>query len=250
MFVSDLGGGGWDISGYVSTDRWYHGHLHISAYSRRVFGHEQMARARVIYGGVDGERYSPDARVARSGRVLYVGRVLPHKGVDDLVAALPPGLGLDIVGRVTDERFGLHLRTLADGKDVRFRHDVADDGLVRAYREALCIVLPSVYRAYDGSTSNVPELLGQTLLEGMACGLPAVCTDVASMPEIVTHGETGFVVPPNDPATLGARLAELAADPARAEAMGRRARADVLERFSWKRVVDRCLRAYAGQPDS
>ena len=39
VFCSDLGGGGWDVSAYVSTDRWFHGHLHISAYSRNVFGH-------------------------------------------------------------------------------------------------------------------------------------------------------------------------------------------------------------------
>ena len=53
----------------------------------------------------------------------------------------------------------------------------------------------------------MPELLGQTLIEGMACGTPAICTDVASMPEVVEDGVTGFVVPPNDPAYLGAKLA-------------------------------------------
>ena len=37
VFVSDLGGGGWDVSAYVSTDRWYHGHLHISEYSRAIY---------------------------------------------------------------------------------------------------------------------------------------------------------------------------------------------------------------------
>ncbi|MBK6425583.1 MAG: glycosyltransferase [Blastocatellia bacterium] len=63
VFVSDLGGGGWDVSGYVSTDRWYHGHLHISEYSRQVFGHVSNPRAHVIYGGVDTDKFSPDASV-------------------------------------------------------------------------------------------------------------------------------------------------------------------------------------------
>ena len=53
MFVTDLGGGGFDVSAYVSTDRWFHGHLHISEYSRKVAGHERNPRARVILGGVD-----------------------------------------------------------------------------------------------------------------------------------------------------------------------------------------------------
>ena len=59
VFCTDLGGGGWDISAYVSTDRWFDGHLHISQYSRHVFGHDGLASARVIYGGVDAARFSP-----------------------------------------------------------------------------------------------------------------------------------------------------------------------------------------------
>lgn len=250
VFVSDLGGGGWDVSSYFSTDDWYHGHLHVSAFSRWKLGHASRRDARVIYGGVDAERFSPDARVARTGRVLYVGRVLPHKGIDHLVEGLPAGMGLDVVGHTMDDRYGARLRELARGKDVQFHQSVRDDELVDRYRGALCIVLPSVHRAYDGTTYKVPELLGQSLLEGMACGLPAVCTDVASMPEIVTDGATGFIVPPADPAALGRRLVELAAAPSLAAAMGARARADVLERFSWRSVVARCLRAYAGEPDA
>lgn len=82
------------------------------------------------------------------------------------------------------------------GKDVVFRQGCSDDELVAAYQQALCVVLPSVYRTIYGVETLVPELLGQTLLEGMACGIPGVCTDVASMPEINKDGETGFVVPP------------------------------------------------------
>ena len=103
------------------------------------------------------------------------------------------------------------LAALARGKAVTFLHGLDDDALVREYRRAMCIVLPSVYRTDEGYETLVPELLGQTLLEGMACGTPAICTDVASMPEIVEHGVTGFVVPPNDPAGLGERLSWLRA---------------------------------------
>src|SRR5262249_54288135 len=41
IFVTDLGGGGWDLSAYFNTDRWYDGHLHISSYSRFVYRHDQ-----------------------------------------------------------------------------------------------------------------------------------------------------------------------------------------------------------------
>jgi glycosyltransferase involved in cell wall biosynthesis len=108
-------------------------------------------------------------------------------------------------------------------------------------------VLPSVYRTIHGDETSVPELLGQTLLEGMACGLPAICTAVASLPEVVEDGVSGFVVPPNDPAALGERLCWLRDHPEAAAAMGVAARRRVLERFTWPMVVRRCLAVYAGE---
>src|SRR5438445_1193357 len=77
VFVTDLGGGGWDVSAYVKTDRWYHGHLHISEYSRRASGHADFERARVILGGVDTEKFSPDESVERNCTALFVGRIFP-----------------------------------------------------------------------------------------------------------------------------------------------------------------------------
>ena len=245
VFVSDLGGGGWDVSAYIATDRWFHGHLHLSEYSRRVHGHAGLARARVVGGGVDIQKFSPDASVPRDGGALFVGRLLPHKGIGDLIRGLPNGLPLTIVGPVPDPTTRDRLVALAQGKPVTFAHDLDDEALVREYRRAMCIVLPSVYRTDEGYESAVPELLGQTLLEGMACGAPAICTDVASMPEVVEHGVTGFVVPPNDPASLGDRLAWFRGHPVEAAAMGQAGRHRVLEHFTWTNTVNRCLDAYS-----
>lgn len=245
IFVSDLGGGGWDVSGYVSTDRWYHGHLHISEYSRRVFGHESNPRAHVIYGGVDTEKFSPDDSTEQTRTVLYVGRLLAHKGVDVVIDAIDEGLSLEVIGRPYDRAYLELLHAHADGRNVTFRHDASDDDLVTAYRRSAAIVLPSVYRDIYGHSMSVPELLGQTLLEGMACGIPAVCADVASMPEVVTDGVTGFIVPPNDPVALRDRLHRLVDDPGLRRTMGNAARLDVLERFTWPAVVDRCLDIYS-----
>ena len=83
VFVSDLGGGGWDISGYVSTDKWFNRHLHISEYSRKINGQSANPKASVIFGGVDLNKFSPDTSVPRNGKVLFVGRILPHKGIDE-----------------------------------------------------------------------------------------------------------------------------------------------------------------------
>jgi glycosyltransferase involved in cell wall biosynthesis len=246
VFVTDLGGGGWDLSAYVSTDNWFDGHLHISEYSRKCFGHEGKSFAHVILGGIDTEKFSPGASDARRDAVVYAGRILPHKGINDLVAAMKPETELKIIGRVADERFLADLHRMATGKHVTFRHDCDDAELIEAYRGALCIVLPSVYRTMYGDETEVPELLGQTLLEGMACGRPAICTRVASMPEIVEDGVCGFIVPPNDPAALAERIGWLREHPAEATAMGGAARQRVLEKFTWPRVVRHCLEIYAG----
>jgi len=243
VFVSDLGGGGWDVSAYVPTDAWFHGHLHLSEYSRQVFGHAANTRARVVGGGVDPTRFAPDPAVPRDGGALFVGRLLPHKGVGDLIQGLPAGVPLTIVGPRPDDVTAARLAASARGKDVTFRYDLTDDELVREYRRALCVVLPSVYRTPAGDT-KVPELLGQTLLEGMACGAAAMCTRVASMPEVVEDGVTGFVVPPNDPSALGERLAWLAAHREQAALMGAAGRERVLRHFTWDAVVARCLAAY------
>ena len=244
VFVTDLGGGGLDVSTYVSTDRWFHGHLHVSEYSRKVSGHERNPRARVILGGVDTSMFSPHPGDGEA--VLFVGRLLPHKGVHDLIDSLPPRVPLRIIGRAMDAEYLNLLRARAAGKCVTFLHDVADAGLVEEYRRAACVVLPSVYTTPDGRTTLVPELLGQTLLEAMACGRPAICTDVASMPEVVVHGDTGYVVPPGNPAALGAAIGGVLADPAAAGRMGARGRARAVEHFSWSKVVERCLAAYRG----
>ena len=243
VFVTDLGGGGFDVSSFISTDGWYDGHLHISEYSRRVAGHAGSPSARVILGGVDTARFSPGGPAGDG--VLFVGRLLPHKGIHDLIDAVPPHVPLRLVGRPMDPDYLASLERRAKGKQVTFVHDADDAALVEEYRRAACVVLPSVYTTPDGRTTKIPELLGQTLLEAMACARPVICTEVASMPEVVVHGENGFVVPPGDPAAIGAAIEAIRSDRAAADEMGRAGRTRVLERFQWEHVVSRCLEAYA-----
>jgi glycosyltransferase involved in cell wall biosynthesis len=245
VFCTDLGGGGWDVSAYVSTDGWFDGHLHVSEYSRRVAGHDGRESARVVFGGVDTERFSPDPGVECDGTVLFVGRILPHKGINDLIDALDPDTPAEIVGPAPDTPYFEELQRRAAGKRVRFRTDCDDEALVVAYRRAACVVLPSVYRDMYGGETRIPELLGQTLLEGMACGRPGICTDVASLPEVVAHGRTGLVVPPNDVMALRAAIRWIRSHPDERLRMGARARKLVLDRFTWPAVVRRCMEAYA-----
>jgi len=246
IFATDLGGGGYGLHRIVNVTQWYSGHLHISEFSRTHFGHRELPGAHVVFGGVDPERFSPDDTVARSGAVLYVGRLLPHKGVNYLIEAMDAKTPLTIIGQPFPhaQRFQQDLLRLAEGKRVTFIEYCADREIIEAYRRALCIVLPSVHTTVYGEYHPIPELLGQVLLEGMACGAPAICTNVTSLPETVEDGVTGFVVPPNDSGALRDRIEWLRDHPSQARQMGLMARSRVEEKFSWQAAVSRCLEAY------
>jgi glycosyltransferase involved in cell wall biosynthesis len=248
VFTSHLGGSGYGLHRLTDLTPHYAGHLHISQFSRRVFGHEHLRTASVISGGVDVTRFAPSAAPTRDF-ILYAGRLLPHKGIDYLLEAVPPEAPLVVAGRPWRHARAFYdrLKALARGKRVTFAEGCSDEELRRYYQNARCVVLPSVFRSSDGGQHPIPELLGQTLLEGMACGSAAICTDVASMPEVVGRdGAAGFVVAPNEPASLREKIQLLWQDRGLADRLGQAARARVLEEFRWEAVVNRCLLAYEG----
>jgi glycosyltransferase involved in cell wall biosynthesis len=105
-------------------------------------------------------------------------------------------------------------------------------------------VLPSVHDAIDGGRYAKPELLGLALIEAMACGTPAICSDAGAMPEVVEDGSTGWVVPQNDPAALRSRINQLLGNESEWKAMSEQAAAHAREKFTWQRVAERCLEAY------
>lgn len=243
-FVTDLGGGGWDVSAYVETHAWYRAELHLSEHARSVAGRPPSPRDPVILGGVDTAKFAPGADAARPrDYFLFVGRMLGHKGIDLLIEALQPDMRLIVVGQPYDRAYLADLMALARGKSVDFRSDVGDEALVDLYRGARAICLTSRYRDRYGRETRVPELLGQTLLEGMACATPCITTNVASLPEIVRAGVDGFVVEPEVAAVADA-MRTMWDQPERARQMGRAARERVLSTFTWDQVVARCLEAY------
>lgn len=247
VFTTHHGGGGFGM--YSLLGRLYDRRLHVSAFSRGMFGRDDPAKDKVILGGVDANKYKPDSAAESNGEVLYVGRFLPHKGINYLIEAVDKTTPLRIIGRPggpwkNADRFYRLLIQLAKDKSVAFQTDATDAEIVHACQRSLCIVLPSVYTDVYGGRSMLPELLGLTAIEGMACGVPAIVTDVASLPEVVEHGVTGFVVRPNDPDALAEKIQWLRANPASARKMGAAARERVLSLFTWDRVVDRCLQAY------
>ena len=244
--VTDHGLGGGDWGGLLP--RLFARFLTVSAYSARTL-RAPPARTRVIYGGADPQRFTPDPDAVRHG-VLFVGRLTPHKGVDRLIAALPPGAHLQVAGSsghdpaLPERDYPLLLRQLAAGRDVEFLGPVAEHVLPSLYRRAALLVLPSVHRTCYGRFVRISELLGLAVLEAMASGTPVIASRLGGLPEVVQHGITGFLVEPGNIAELRERIAQLLHDPGLAQRMGRSARELVLERFTWQACAQRCLTAY------
>ena len=101
---------------------------------------------------------------------------------------------------------------------------------------ATAVVLPSIY-----------EPFGVALTEGMVYGLPCIAADRCAMPEIVRHGESGFVVPAEEIAPLADAMLALATDPARAAAMGRAGRLRAEQHFTWTAVAGKLQHVLADQ---
>jgi len=244
VFVTDVGGGAsFTLVRWLPIERWVNRFLFIA---EQGSGHLLNRRDRwsILYAGIDIDRFRPADGARREG-VLFVGRLLPHKGVDVLIQAVDPGVPLRIVGRrYHDEYFAL-LQRLAEGKDVTFVTDATDDQIVDFYRTAAVSVLPSVNRTVYGDYTPLPELLGFTAMEAMACGTPVVVSRVGGMSEVVDDGVTGYLVPPSDPEKLRDRLRLLLGDPELARRMGGAARRRIEDLFTWDRVAQRCLEAYA-----
>ncbi len=196
----------------------------------------------VIKGGVDASKFTPAPRPVTRDRVLYVGRLLPHKGIDRLIMALPADLPLTVCGRAYHPDYFERLKALADGKRVEFVTDADDAQTLDLYRRAWANVLPSVYVDCYGTAHEAPELMGLTLLEALACGTPAICSRVAAMPEFIRDGETGFVF--DDLDQLTSRLRRLATEPGLADRMGRAGRLTVEQDFDYRVAGARLATVY------
>lgn len=170
--------------------------------------------------------------------LLFVGRMVPYKGVDVLLKALVGVKARAVL--VGDGPMRMEWQRLAtslglDGR-VRFAGEVGPVELAAHYQACDVFVLPSVTRA---------EAFGMVQIEAMACGKPVVSTRLPSgVPWVNQDGETGIVVEPSDVGALEGALNALVNDPALRARLGTGARARVLSTFTVPGMIDRTTALY------
>jgi glycosyltransferase involved in cell wall biosynthesis len=193
VILTDLGGGANPVmlqGGLAMAD----GVVSISAYAHKFIAPLVRAPSAVLTGPVDTDAFHPPDVQPAVPSAICVSRIMPHKGIDRLIRALPSDLKLYVVGRVYHEAYRALLGELAAGKDVVFIHDATDDSLVRLYQNSTVFLQASCTRDVYGNVADKTELMGLTTLEAMACGLPVIVSgDGGSLPELVTDPRFGFV---------------------------------------------------------
>lgn len=201
--------------------------------------------------GVDVDAFHPDvdgapirARYGLSDRpvIVCVSRLVPRKGQDMLIRALPtirrrvPGAAL-LLGSGGPYRPKLErlARDLGVADDVIFTGSVPWEELPSLYAAGDVYAMPCRTRAGGLDV----EGLGIVYLEASATGLPVVAGDSGGAPDAVLPGETGYVVGGRDVAAIAGRIADLLGEPARARAMGAAGRAWVERDWRWEKQADR-----------
>ena len=227
---------------------------YVSRYTRRRFAAAFGSDAALEHlpPGVDTDRFAPDevaraelrARYRLGGRpvVVCVSRLVPRKGQDMLIRAMPairervPGTALVVVG---GGPYRDALRRLAHSFGVAdhvvFTDGVPGDELPAHHAMADVFAMPCRTR---GAGLDV-EGLGIVYLEASATGVPVVAGRSGGAPETVRDGRTGVVVDGWDVGAIAATVADLLADPDRAARMGAAGRRWVLEQWQWHTQAER-----------
>lgn len=174
------------------------------------------------------------------GFVLFIGRLVPEKGVQVLLRALAlvsprfPDLRLVVAGtgpylpqlRALTAELGLTDR-------VEFPGFVDGEDRNRLFREASAAVFPSLY-----------EPFGIVALEAMSVQIPVIVSDTGGLGEVVEHGVDGFKVQPDRPDLLAYYLAQIVASPDLSQQMARKAWRKVLTLYDWRFIAERTKDVY------
>lgn len=243
---------------------------YLGAYTRsriaRALSVEAAGRMRQLVPGVDAAVFHPDRRGegaevrARHGLsdrpvVVCVSRLMPRKGQDSLIRALPrirERAGRDVALLIVGGGpYRKDLQGLVDqmglGSDVVITGGVPWEELPAHYAAGDVFAMPC--RTRQGGWDV--EGLGIVYLEASATALPVVSGDSGGAPDAVQEGETGFIVGGRDQDALVARVSQLLTDPDLAAAMGRAGREWVESSWGWDRSAHRLRQLLDGRdPDA
>ncbi|GMK42881.1 glycosyltransferase family 4 protein [Paenibacillus glycanilyticus] len=204
----------------------------------------QSSKIRTVYLGVDTIRFKPNDSKKKSDtfQVLFAGRIIPRKGVPVIIQAIGimkrkyPKVRLIIVGGGKANYINsLRLLARKNRINARFTGMIPHNRVHQLYKNADCFVCPSQRH----------EAFGLVNVEAMASGLPVVASSIGGIKEIVRHGANGYLVKQyKNPRSHAEWIGKLAGDKNLASKLGKQARKDAVERFSWSKMAYKLMTLY------
>jgi D-inositol-3-phosphate glycosyltransferase len=174
--------------------------------------------------------------------IVFVGRIIPLKGIDNMLKAMAhlggkQGIKLVVIGgddhsQAEMQRLKNLSRTLRIDESVIFLGSVEQEMLPFFYSAADLCVVPSY-----------SESFGLVVLESLACGTPVVATKVGCAESVIRYGETGYVVTDNDPGSLADKISRLLSTPNGKPDFVHSVRASVAK-YSWSNISEAILEEY------
>lgn len=208
------------------------------------------ARVHVVHHGLALSRYPARDSYCPGVRAFVAARLVPKKGLSVLVEAC---------GRLHHRGLPVECRIAGDGplrgelealaaqlgvRDrVRFTGLLDHDAVITNMRWASVVVLPSTMQP-TGDRDGIPNVL----VEAMALGVPVVSTRTSSIPELVTDGVDGRLVPASDPDALAEAMQAIGADPELQRRMGRAGRSKIAREFDLTRTAAELAGLLGGPP--
>lgn len=211
--------------GYRAADRV----VAVSQSTRDDFvRHFGMRDVEVIYNGVDTGRFTPGP-LGEGKRLLFVGNLIWRKGADLLPAIMA------LLGPAFELRYTSGLRTDKRllGPNLVPLGRLSDEELINEYRRCDMLLFPSRLEGF-----------GYAAAEAMACGKPVVAFANSSIPELVVHGQGGWLAHTGDVTALVKGIREIASNARLREEMGHFNRQRVVEMFSLARCIDEYYQLY------
>ena len=195
----------------------------------------------VIPMGVDLQsRFTPAPQIQRhANELLFVGRLVPKKGLNYLIAALStlvkdyPELSLKIVGfGPEEENLKKQVKQLKLEKNVKFLGALSQDKLPDMYHQAALFIAPFV-RAENGDQEGLPV----ALMEAIGCGCPAVVGHVAGIEDLLGEDITAIAVNPHHPQELITAILKALDEPIVASERAMRIRQNAIKLIDWESVA-------------
>lgn len=193
----------------------------------------------LIYIGVDTQKYDSIDKIEKiQNKLIFVGRLIPHKHVDHLIESFEeilkniPDARLVVVGR-GDEKENIVRLVSSKSLDnyVSFEENLSDEDLIRQIKESEVLVLPSTREGF-----------GMVLAEANYCKVPVVTYASGGTLDVVEDGYNGFLVEPENIPQLTEKIMLLLNDKQLQKQMGTNGRIKVETQFNWDIIVDEYLK--------